>query len=92
MVPITITATASPPGTRFSRISVAPSMSLAEPLLCRIEPMKMNIGIDTSTGSAATPPHMRRMMLDMPMNGNTSAAQPMTAKTSAVPPSTNATG
>ena len=40
--------------------------------------MKMNIGIDTSTGSAATPPHMRRMMLDMPMNGNTSAAQPMT--------------
>ena len=64
MVPITMTATASPPGTRLSRISVATSMSLAEPERSRIDPMKMNIGIETSTGSTATPPHMRSRMLD----------------------------
>jgi hypothetical protein len=63
-----------------------------EPLLCRIEPMKMNIGIDTSTGSAATPPHMRSRMFDRPIMGNTSSDQPISANTSAVPPSTNATG
>ena len=91
-MPITMTATASPPGTRLSRISVAPSMSFAEPLRSRIAPMKMNIGIDTSTGSAATPPHMRSRMFDMPMNWKTSRDHPITANTSAVPPSTKATG
>ena len=59
MVPITMTATASAPGTRFSRTSVAFSMSAAEPDRSRIDPMKMNMGIEASTGSAATPPHMR---------------------------------
>jgi hypothetical protein len=59
MVPITMTATASAPGTRFSSTSVAFSMSIAEPDRSRIVPMKMNMGIDASTGSAATPPHMR---------------------------------
>jgi hypothetical protein len=67
-------------------------MSLAEPLRSRIAPMKMNIGIDTSTGSAATPPHKRSRMLDRPIRLKASNDQAMSAKTSAVPPSTNATG
>ena len=77
MVPITMTATASAPGTRFSRISVASSMSLAEPERSRIDPMKMNIGIETSTGSTATPPHMRSRMLDRLANGNTPSSHPI---------------
>ena len=92
MVPITMTETASPPGTRLSRISVASSMSLAEPDRSRIDPMKMNMGIDTSTGSTATPPHMRSRMLDSVANGNTPSSQPIEAKMRAVPPITNATG
>ena len=44
-------------------------MSLrAEPDRSRIAPMKMNIGIDASTGSLATPPHMRSTMSDRPIN------------------------
>ena len=92
IVPITMTATASPPGTRLSRISVASSMSLAEPERSRIDPMKMNIGIETSTGSTATPPHMRSRMFDRLASGNTPSSQPMQAKISAVPPITKATG
>ena len=92
MVPITITATASAPGIRFIRISVASSMSRAEPERSRIVPMKMNMGIDTSTGSTATPPHMRSRTFESRKNGNTSSHHPMAANTSAVPPITNATG
>jgi hypothetical protein len=58
-VPITITETASAPGQFLSITSVALSMSLAEPDLSKIAPMKMNIGMDARIGSAATPPHMR---------------------------------
>ena len=92
IVPITITATANPPGTRLSRISVADNMSFAEPLRSRIAPMKMNIGIETSTGSIATPPHMRSTMFDRLTNGRSPKLQPITAKIKPVPPSTNATG
>jgi hypothetical protein len=67
-------------------------MSLAEPERSRIDPMKMNIGIETSTGSTATPPHMRNRMLESDGSGNTPSSQPATAKASAVPPITNATG
>ncbi len=62
MVPITMTATARAPGTRLMRTSVAFSMSAAEPERSRIEPMKMNMGMEASTGSAAAPPHMRSTM------------------------------
>ncbi len=92
MVPITMTETARPPGTRLSRISVASSMSLADPERSRIDPMKMNIGIETSTGSTATPPHIRSRMLDRLANGNTPSHQPIEAKIRADPPITKATG
>ena len=89
---MTITATASAPGIRFSRTSVAFSMSIAEPERSRIDPMKMNIGIDASTGSAATPPHMRSTTLDRPIIENTSSSEPTSANSSAIPPITKATG
>jgi hypothetical protein len=92
MVPITITATASAPGTRFSRTSVAFSMAIAEPDRSRIVPMKMNMGIDASTGSAATPPHMRSTTSEIPISENTPSSQPASANISAMPPITNATG
>ena len=76
MVPITITETASAPGHRFSSTSVASSMSLAEPDRSRIAPMKMNMGIDASTGSSATPPHMRSTTSDMPIILNTPSHAP----------------
>ena len=46
---------------------MASSMSLADPDRSRIAPMKMNMGIEASTGSAATPAHMRSTMSEMPM-------------------------
>ena len=54
--------------------------------------MKMNIGTETSTGSTATPPHMRSRMLERLWIGNTPSIQPIQANTSAEPPITNATG
>ena len=92
IVPITITATASPPGTRFSNTSVAVSMSRAEPERSSTEPMKMKSGIDTRIGSAATPPYIRIRMLVQAIQAETSSHQPISAKNKAVPPSTNATG
>ena len=92
MVPITMTATASAPGTCLSRTSVAFSMAMAEPERSRIAPMKMNMGIDASTGSAATPPHMRSTTSDRPIIENTPSAEPASANSSAIPPMTNATG
>jgi len=92
IVPITITATASAPGTRFIITSVASSISRAEPERSRIAPMKMNIGIEASTGSIATPPHMRSTTSDRPMRLKTPSQAPNSANTSAVPPITNPTG
>ena len=89
---MTMTDTARPPGTRLSKISVASSMSLADPDRSRIEPMKMNIGTDTRTGSTATPPHMRSSTLDRLLIGNTPSSQPMKPNASPMPPITNATG
>ena len=54
--------------------------------------MKMNIGIDTSTGSTATPPHMRSRMLERLEIGKTPSSQPIQAKKNAEPPITKATG
>ena len=54
--------------------------------------MKMNIGIDASTGSAATPAHMRSTTSEMPIILNTPSHEPKIAKTSANPPMMNATG
>ena len=54
--------------------------------------MKMNIGTETSTGSTATPPHMRSRMFERLAIGNTPSHQPMPANISAEPPITNATG
>ena len=45
--------------------------------------MKMNIGIDTSTGSTATPPHMRSRMFDRLTIGKTPSSSRCTAKISA---------
>ena len=92
IVPITITETASAPGHRLSRTSVASSMSLAEPDRSRIAPMKMNMGIDASTGSLATPPHMRSTISDRPISLKTPSQAPKTAKASASPPMMKATG
>ena len=49
MVPSTVTAMASPPGTTLSISCSACSSSSATPLFSSIVPMKMNIGIATST-------------------------------------------
>lgn len=92
MVPITMTATASAPGHRLSSTSVALSMSLAEPDRSRIAPMKMNIGIDASTGSAATPAHIRNTTSEMPMRWKTPSEAPTRANSSDSPPMTKATG
>ena len=92
IVPITMTETASAPGHHFSSTSVASSMSLAEPDRSRIAPMKMNIGIEASTGSAATPAHMRSTTSERPISLNTPSHAPMSAKTSDRPPMMNATG
>jgi hypothetical protein len=91
-VPITITETASAPGHFFSSTTVASSMSLAEPERSRIAPMKMNIGIDASTGSLATPPHMRSTISVMPIMLNVPSQVPRSANTSDSPPMMNATG
>jgi hypothetical protein len=92
MVPITITETANAPGHHFSSTSVASSMSLADPDRSRIAPMKMNMGIDASTGSAATPAHMRSTTSEMPIILNMPSHAPKIAKMSANPPMMNATG
>jgi hypothetical protein len=67
-------------------------MSAAEPERSRIEPMKMNMGTEASTGSAATPPHMRSTMSKRPMMLKTPRNQPTTAKNIAIPAMTKATG
>ena len=54
--------------------------------------MKMNIGIEASTGSAATPPHMRSTMSDRPISRNMPSQEPSSAKISASPPMMKATG
>ena len=54
--------------------------------------MKMNMGIDASTGSLATPPHMRRTISDRPIRLNVPSQAPKTAKASASPPMMKATG
>ena len=54
--------------------------------------MKMNIGIETSTGSMATPPHMRSTMSEMPMRLNTPSIQPSQREDQRQPPMTKATG
>ena len=54
--------------------------------------MKMNMGIDASTGSLATPPHMRSTISDRPINLNTPSHAPKSAKMSASPPMMKATG
>jgi hypothetical protein len=87
-----MTATASAPGQRLSSTSVALSMSLAEPDRSSIAPMKMNIGIDASTGSAATPAHMRSTTSERPIIRNTPSHEPTSAKISANPPMMKATG
>ena len=48
-VPSTVTATASPPGSRRSRICRVYSRSSATRLFSSIVPMNTNIGIATST-------------------------------------------
>jgi hypothetical protein len=76
----------------LSSTSVASSIALAEPERSRIAPMKMNIGIEASTGSLATPPHMRSTMSDMPTRLKVPSDQPMSAKMSDSPAMMNATG
>src|SRR5262245_66483570 len=88
---MTMTATASAPGHHFSKTSVALSMSLADPDRSRIAPMKMNMGIDASTGALATPPHMRSTMSDRPINLKNPNHAPKSAKMSDNPPMMKAT-
>ncbi len=88
MVPMIMTATARPPGVRRSITWVASSMSLATPLRSSSAPMKMNMGNETSTGSTATPPHMRSRMLFSLTRLNSPSPQPIRAKINPVPPST----
>ena len=54
--------------------------------------MKMNIGIDASTGSLATPPHMRSTISDRPIRLKMPSHAPMSAKMSDSPPMMKATG
>ena len=54
--------------------------------------MKMNMGIEASTGSAATPAHMRSTTSEMPMRLKTPRYAPASAKISARPPMMKATG
>ena len=57
-VPMETTAIASPPGTRRSRMARMSSRCLATPLFSSITPMKMNMGIATSTWFSAMAPQI----------------------------------
>ncbi len=63
IVPISVTDIARPPGIR--RVSTCRhfSNSVATPLRSSTVPMKMNMGIATSTWLAATPPQIRTSRL-----------------------------
>ena len=54
--------------------------------------MKMNIGIDASTGSLATPPHMRNTTSESPIILKTPSQAPMSANIRDRPPMMKATG
>ena len=56
MVPIRVTDSARPPGTRRNRICSVFRRSRATPDFSSIVPMKMNMGIATSTGLSMVEP------------------------------------
>ena len=91
-VPISVTDSASPPGTRRSSTCSACSRSFATPDFSSIVPMKMNIGTATSTRLSTIPPKMREMMLKNSIGENTSKTTPSAPKARPMPPSTMATG
>ena len=59
MVPINVTASARPPGTRRSNTCRQLSRSRATPDFSSMVPMKMNMGIAVRMRFSAIPPKMR---------------------------------
>ena len=92
IVPIRVTASARPPGTRRIRTCRQCSRSLATPLRSSMVPMKMNMGIAVSTRFSAMPPQIRGATLKNWMKEKTSKYMPTKPKASPMPPSTKATG
>ena len=91
IVPMTVTASASPPGVRRSTTWRQYSRLEATPERSSIVPMKMNIGIATSTRLSAKP-QMRSTRLKNSTWEKTSKYMPMKPKARPTPPSTNPTG
>ena len=91
MVPMTVTASASPPGVRLSTTWRQYKRLAATPERSSIVPMKMNIGIATSTRLSAKP-QMRSTRLKNSTWEKTSKYMPMKPKARPTPPRTNPTG
>ena len=91
IVPMTVTASASPPGVRRRSTCRQCSRSAATPALSSIVPMKMNIGIATSTRLSAIP-QILSTRLNSSTCEKTSKYMPTKPKASPTPPSTKPTG
>ena len=92
IVPMTVTPSASPPGTRRSSTWRQCRRSWATPERSSMVPMKTKSGTATSTRFSAAPPQTRGRMLKNSMGANTSRAVPIRPNASDAPPSANATG
>ena len=92
MVPMTVTPSASPPGTRRNSTWRQCSRSWATPDRSSMVPMKTNSGTATSTRFSAAPPQTRGRMLKNSIGAKTSRAVPIRPNASDAPPSANATG
>ena len=91
IVPMTVTASASPPGVRRSTTWRQYRRLAATPERSSIVPMKMNMGIATRTRLSAKP-QMRSTRLKNSIWEKTSKYMPMKPKASPTPPSTKPTG
>ena len=91
MVPMTVTASASPPGVRRNSTWRQCRRSAATPARSSIVPMKMNMGMATSTRLSAMP-QIRSTRLKNSICEKTSKYMPMKPKASPTPPSTKPTG
>ncbi len=92
MVPMSVTESASPPGTRRVNTCRQFKRSFATPDFSSIVPMNMNMGMATSTGFSMVWPKIRLGRTLIRAQFNTPARSPMTAKASPMPPSVKATG
>ena len=92
IVPIKVTASASPPGTRRMITCRQFNRSRAIPDLSSIVPMNTNMGMAVRMRFSMMPPKIREGSVRNWMNRNSSVTIPMSPKASPTPPSTQATG